>query len=462
MSRSGRRMSRLAAAALVLTLLFSGCAQGSAAVPEVRRGLEYAAEMDKNAVMSIEISAEPEIWQALLDNAADKQYISVDVTINGLTIENVGLRTKGNSSLVTVASDPNSDRYSLKLKFDEYVKGQTWLGLDMLVLNNGFMDISSMREYLSFDIMNSIGVDTPLYAYADIAVNGESWGFYLAIEDYDSGYLARTKSGRGELYKPTSIQPADGRAGFSSDDAVLLKYIGDELESYSSIFDNSKTRTDAADHTRIVAALKKLNEGAQLERYVDVDAVLRYLAAHTLVVNLDSYCGTTGHNYILYENAGQISILPWDYNMAFGGFLSGGATATANFPIDTPVSGAAMEDRPLISRLLEVPEYLERYHGYLQELLDSYDITARIEQTDRLISEYIASDPSAFYPLPVYKAALAELKKLCALRYESVQGQLDGGIPSTAQGQGESPELLVDASGVNEGLLGNMGKIGRG
>lgn len=46
--------------------------------------------------------------------------------------------------------------------------------------------------------------------------------------------------------------------------------------------------------------------------------------------------------------------------------------ADAIFPIDTPVSGVEMSARPLIEKLFENVEYLERYHSYMQELIDNY------------------------------------------------------------------------------------------
>lgn len=479
--------------------------------------LSYTSEIEKTVVMTVSITADPDEWQAMLDNADAEEYIPADITINGVTIENVGIRPKGNSSLSSIARDETTDRYSFKIKFDKYVDGQTWMGLDKLVLNNNYSDATSMKEYLSYDIMNYIGVDTPLYSYANISVNGENWGFYLAIEDVDSGYLARVKNDEGELYKPESTNmgmneggqnmadnvteadnaenPADpavpenfilsesieqirpdaqDRAQFAmigggargADGGVSLVYTDDNESSYSAIFDNAETKTDEEDHQRVIEALKNLNNGTDLETYIDVDAVLRYLAAHTVVVNLDSYSGSMGHNYYLYENGGQISIIPWDYNMAFGGFQSGSASSIVNFPIDTPVSGVSMEDRPLISKLLEVPEYLEKYHQYLQEIIDGYfaggKFEQKIDELNEIISNYIQNDPSAFYTYEQYQTAIVELKELGALRAESIQGQLDGTVPSTTEGQAAEPDKLIDASSVDMSALGGMGGGGMG
>lgn len=486
-----RKDFKLISIILVITIILSACQKNdvqSALVNDSEQAaaeLDYTSEMDKTSIMNIEISADKEEWQNMLDNAKSEEYISADVTINGTTIKNVGIRPKGNSSLSSIALDDTTDRYSFKIKFDEYVDGQKWLGLDKIVLNSNYSDATSMKEYMSYDIMSYIGVDAPLFSYSDISVNGESWGFYLAVEDVDSSYLERVKNGEGELYKPESMEIGNNMQNekdqqnvaqikaepkeingknmpgnmSGADNGVALIYSDDNESSYLSIFDNAETKTIEEDHMRVIESIKNLNQGTDIETYVDVDSVLRYLAAHTVVVNLDSYSGSMGHNYYLYENNGQISILPWDYNMSFGGFQSRNSSDVVNFPIDTPVSGISLENRPLISKLLENPEYLERYHQYLKEIVDGYFANGMFEQKvnelNTLISEHIKNDPSAFYTYEEYQAAITELKKLGVLRAESVQGQLDGTIPSTTEGQSAEPDKLKDASDVDMSLLGD-------
>lgn len=506
---------------LLSALLLTGCrvkGETSSAAET-----DYTGQIDKTEIMTFNISVDEAAWQEMLANAEAEVYIPADVTINGTTVKNVGIRPKGNSSLSQVSRDDTTDRFSFKIKFDEYVDGQTWLGLDKIVVNNMFSDATYMKEYLSYDIMSYIGVEAPLYAFADIQVNGETWGFYLAVEDIEESYLERVYDGEGELYKPDSMdgqrdnaggniggaqerpdfqngsgnfgqngkapqggQPQNGAgaipdvntadsgqtpngnmpqgAGFGggmAQNGVSLQYTDDNVASYSAIFDNAETDADESDYQRVITALKNLNSGTDLETYVDVDAVLKYFAAHTAVVNLDSYVSNMGHNYYLYENNGQLTILPWDYNLAFGGFQSGSASDIVNFPIDTPVSGVSMEDRPLLNQLLQVSEYKEKYHEYLQQIVSGYFTDGKFEQTvdklDSLISEYVKNDPTAFYTFEAYKAALTELKTLGALRAVSIQGQLDGTVPSTAEAQESSPDALLDASSIDMTALGSQG-----
>ena len=173
---------------------------------------EYLAKMfDKEKITEIEIEADAEDWQEMLDNATAEEYISCNITINGEKYYNVGIRPKGNSSLSTVAAMPDSDRYSFKIKMDEYVDGQNYYGLSKFVVNNMQGDATYMKEYLSYDMFEFLGVNTPAYAFADITVNGEEWGFYLAVEAVEREWAERTYgSDYGQLYKPESMDMGGG------------------------------------------------------------------------------------------------------------------------------------------------------------------------------------------------------------------------------------------------------------
>lgn len=104
-----------------------------------------------------------------------------------------------------------------------------------------------------------------------------------------------------------------------------LKWISDDIPDYSGM--NLKTNKDTKDQSELIEMLDAINHGGDIEKYLDVDEMLRYFAVNTAVVNLDHYQGNLKHNYYLYEENGVFSILPWDYNMSFGGFGVGGMGA---------------------------------------------------------------------------------------------------------------------------------------
>ncbi|HNT96181.1 MAG TPA: CotH kinase family protein, partial [Thermotogota bacterium] len=177
--------------------------------------------------LTVDIIVDEADWEEMLENAQQEAYIPCEVIINGKSVRWVGIRPKGNSSLNMVLSDEESDRFSFKIEFDQYIEGQTFLGLDKLALNNVLGDATYMKEYLSYALMKEMGVPTPLFQYADIRVNGEPWGFYLAVEALEDAFLDRVYGeGHGTLYKPENMggfggdmrkEPEPGQAPFGFD-----------------------------------------------------------------------------------------------------------------------------------------------------------------------------------------------------------------------------------------------------
>jgi len=582
---TSKRLSAIVAVVLCLSLLLCGVLvyaayiyEGTAADPE------YQTKLFGEEILTIDIQTDGEDWQDLLDNAQAKEWISGDLLINGELFRGVGIRTKGNSSLSQgrMGGSSEKQRYSLQFSFDEYVKGQTCYGLDTFCVNNMMGDATYMKDYLAYEIMEYIGVAAPLRNYASVTVNGEDYGFFVALERYDESYLERTQgTSSGQLYnvkiamgmredfegnpgerpqgndeerttgnaenadgeQPSTAQynmawgmrpgggmgnrtppenaeefnppegfsppegfappgdtaqPSDGQprvrdeASAPADDVLSaaadatapgedrrnvirvgggfgnrggggsLVYTDSSISSYNSIFDNAifKKNSDK-DKQRVITAIEKLNKGEDLEQYFDVDAILRYFAAHNTVVNLDSYSSGMQQNYYIYERNGKLTVLPWDYGLAFGGFQSGSASDYVNFPIDTPVSGVSMEERPLLNKLLEVDEYRERYHGYLQDIAANYLQGGKWEETitamDAKIASYVETDATAYFTGAQYRESLPVFTMIGLLRAKSILGQLDGTIPSTTEGQREDSAALIAVSGINMNALGSMG-----
>ena len=249
----------------------------------------------------------------------------------------------------------------------------------------------------------------------------------------------------------------NGKGGFGmGSDDVKLKYTDDDIDSYSNIFNNAKTAVDKADKKRLISSLKALSEQSDLENTVDIEEVIRYFVVHDFLVNGDSYTGQMIHNYYLYEEDGQLSMIPWDYNLAYGSFMGGNASSSVNSPIDTPVSND-MSDRPMIAWIFDNEEYTEQYHQLFSEFLDSVDFEKLVADTAELIDKYVEKDPTKFCTYDEFKTGVEAISKFCTLRAESVSGQLDGTIPSTTEGQKEDSSALVDTDGLNTSDMGSMG-----
>lgn len=481
--------------------------------------LEYESKLfNTSEIIDIDIQVDSEIWQTMLDNAIREEYIECDAVINGTTFYSVGIRTKGNTSLSAVANDPTSDRYSFKLEFDKFVDGQTCFGLDKLVLNNNYADTTNMKEALIYDMYRYLDADASLYNYAKISVNGEYWGVYLALEAVEDSFMLRNfGTERGYLYKPDSMnmsnrgkqgyefqndndhsgsdgnrpdgnrpeekdsssagntsikpefaengeRPFGGKApdaglgngpGGSGSNGANLNYSDDELDSYSAIWDGAVTAGSDSDHQRVVTALKNVNAGTNLEKYLDVDNALKYMAVHSFAVNDDSLSGNMAHNYYLYESGGQLNILPWDYNLSFGGMNGKSALDVINDPIDSPFSSTQFFDA-----LLENEEYKTRYHEYYSKLINEYLYGGKFgEAYQRIRSQIdglVETDPNAMYTYDEYITGAETLYDVIMLRAESIKGQLNGSIPSTAEAQRADSSSLVDASSIDISLMGEF------
>lgn len=489
-----KNFDKICAVVLVVVLLLTGvCMAFGTSSDSSGTTMGYEDKLfDTSSVHKINIVMDD--WDEFISNAESEEYYACTLEIDGETYKNVAIRGKGNTSLTKVAAYGN-DRYSFKVEFDRYDSSVTYHGLDKLCLNNIIQDNTYMKDYLCYRLMAEMGVASPLCSYVYVSVNGSVWGLYLAVEGVEESFLQRNYgSDYGELYKPDSqsmgggrgngkgfdmddLDPAEnagdnakpdgkggGRDGMNSSDDTLLKYIDDDPDSYSNIFDNAKTDVSKSDKKRLIAALKTLS-GDEPEQAVDVDAVIRYFVVHNFVLNFDSYTGSMIHNYYLYESDGQMQMIPWDYNLAFGAFQSaGGATSLVNYPIDDPVSGGDASDRPMLAWIFQNEEYTELYHKYFAELISTvFDSGAFAQEFDsvvQMISPYVESDPTKFCTYEEFETGAQTLREFCLKRAESISGQLDGSIGSTSDTQERS--TLIDAGSLKISDMGTMGSEGGG
>ena len=484
----------IVAVSLVIALLF--CNGKVLGIESAERVIGYENRLfDNTRVHTVDIVMDD--WDSFIETCESEEYSACTVIIDGEKVSNVGIRGKGNTSLSSVKSS-GSSRYSFKLEFDQYDSTKSYHGLDKLCLNNIIQDNTYMKDYLAYTLMSDFGVDSPLCSYAYITVNGEDWGLYLAVEAIEDSFLERNYgTNYGDLYKPDSLSFGGGGPGNARDfsmtdfmnkntsnnednedtgsskrsaggfggmmggfgmgsDDVKLKYIDNDPDSYSNIFNNAKTTVTEADKKRLISSLKSLYEQTDIEDVVDVEEVIRYFVVHNFLCNGDSYTGSMIHNYYLYEKDGQLSMIPWDYNLAYGSFTGGNASSSVNSAIDTPISGD-MSDRPMIAWIFGDEEYTEMYHEYFSEFLDSVDFAEMIETTAALIDEYVEKDPTKFCTYEDFQKGVEAIKQFCVLREESVLGQLDGTIPSTTAGQNADSSSLIDVNGLSTSDMGSMG-----
>lgn len=253
-----------------------------------------------------------------------------------------------------------------------------------------------------------------------------------------------------------------------SNKGASLCYTDDNIDSYSDIFDNAETKVTDEDKKRVIESLKSLSEKKDLDSVVDTDSVIKYFVAHNFVLNGDSYTGNMLHNYYLVDNNGKLSMLPWDYNLAFGTFMGQGrerdnskdnTTEIINTAIDTPLGRTNEEDRPMWAWIVSDETYLEKYHDTFNKLITNYfdsgECEKEIERVHQMILPYVEEDPSAFYSVDEFNKGYEALKTYCKLRAESIRKQLNGELSASSNEQ--NAEDFIDASSLELSDMGTQG-----
>lgn len=322
----------------------------------------------------------PPMMPEKMSQESGYQYVSAKVVINGEVLENVGLRFKGNSSY---RSSMRSMKRPLKIDTDRFVDDQKFHGRTKLNLSISFKDPAYLREKLGYGIYRAAGVPSPGVGWSTIKLHFEDTqqthdlGPYVMIEQVDKAYMRRTfgdKAADGVLLKPEIPE---------------WQYMGQDPSAYE-VYDIKLGGENQEMVLRFADLVRLINEApddvfrAKIGSLLDLDMFAGYLAATSLLVNLDSYIGMI-HNYYVFIDPqdGRARLLPWDINEAFGGFSFGAPIKVlANWSIARPW----VIERPLLTRLFQLPEFKERYRNKIVSLMAGAFTKVRLEA---LIDKYL-------------------------------------------------------------------------
>ena len=374
---------------------------------------------DVGLVHTIEITMDPVEYDTLItDYQRDglKTWHPATVVIDGVRIEQVGIRLKGNSTLVGLRysgpeSPPNpgglaailgritSDephKMPFLLRFDHFVSGQKYQGVNELALRSAgaLGDATQLTELLANLLTQESGQPYLRTSTTGMRFNGSPEGYFLLVEHPDDYWAQRMIPGNQEpaVYKATP--------------GASFHYVGDDPALYENVF-NQQAETQSIGPRPMIDFLKFVEESsdevfaAKLADRLDVQEFARYLAFHNLIVDPDSFAGTGNNYYFLFDpKSGLMSIAPWDQNIAFG--VLGGAryrpyyedgAALPDFAqnlggvdeLDDGGTGLG-EENILMRRFFDTPKYRELYDQTYRELFEQLLQSGR---TDEILSEVI-------------------------------------------------------------------------
>lgn len=326
----------------------------------------------------IDITASQAVWDGLqagnpttVEGAVSVRFRHGDIDV---TVTNVGISARGNTSL-------NKYPRSFNISFNSFVPGQNLFGIEKLNLNSEVNDPATARSKVSFDLHQAAGLPTPFANHVATVItgpnnhrSGPNGVFFDAVLNNtqpveDVFIKQRFANSRGNLYKCTytGAGPANltykGPTGSSYSGLATyeLKYQGGADASFN----------DLASLINIINNTPSTNFAAVIRRNFEVDDFLKRLALDVLTSNWDGHWGNW-NNFHLYRDpgSGKWHYIPYDLDNTFSIRWitpSSGDWATQNI-----YNWGKTTDTPLVTRILGVAEFKNRYTYYLNQMLQTF------------------------------------------------------------------------------------------
>ena len=321
-------------------------------------------------------------------------FYPADVTVDGTTIQNVGVRKKGFFGSVSRVKP------SFKIDFTEYGSEQEVYGLERMTLNNLQQDPSLLDQCIGYGLFEDAGLVASRCNFAHVTLNGTSLGIYSHVESIKEPFLLRNYGdSTGNLYEGS---------------------IGDFRDNWIGVIEK-KNNNDSTDLEAIQAALEIEDDTASLTalaQLVDLDKFLTHWALDGLIGNWDGYSGNANNYWIYKAPSGLYEFFPWSLDDLFGrGNPFGGLNSEARTVLDnSAISNRLWQMEPI--RL----QYEARINELISTVWDEAVILERIDRMEALITP-VAGDLSS---------AIDETRNWISGRAAKVASDFSGGPPDYA------------------------------
>lgn len=249
-------------------------------------------------------------------------------------------------------------------------------------LNAEFMDPSLIRNKLSLDFFSEIGTLSPQSRHIFLKINGKNMGVFLELESVDEYFIAKRNLPSGAIF-----YAVDGNANFS-----LISHRKKDVKNALDLGYEKKCGNEADVHYLEDMIIKvntilRADFESEIERYVNVDKYLRWLAGIVFTQNYDGFV----HNYALFRNGetGQFEVIPWDYDATWGRDVNGKYMACDYVGIEG--------FNTLTARILDVESFRKRYKTLLEQILNHQFTMEFLEPKIQVLAErirpFVLEDP---------------------------------------------------------------------
>lgn len=341
---------------------------------------------DPNVLRTVNISFVQSNWETLLrNNYASETDLAGTVEVDGVTYPNVGIRIRGNTSYTGLPS--GSQKFSLKLQMDFQDPNQQLMGYDTINLNNGWRDPTFTRE-VEFNNFLALYVPNSRANNVLVTINGQNWGVYNNVQQTDKRLL-RTYFSNADGVRIRCANVPNGPG---------LAYAGTNPASYSTyeIQDTSGlTQADAV--TSLINLTNTLSNGAlsnmpAIDRAFAIDPSIWTVVFENMLTDDDSYVNK-GCDFMTYRDPNDLRthLIQRDANETW---------TQTNWAINRNFN---QTNKPVLNRLLSVPEYRQRYMAHYRtakrDLTWTNYFQSRFEARRALIASAVAADTKRIYTL---------------------------------------------------------------
>lgn len=403
---------------LTLTLLLSGAAFGVNAqnISTYNPQLLYdgvGSLYDAEFLREMHITFEDDNYHQTLVNAFFNNpslRIPASVELDGLALDSVGIRYKGNSTFC-LPNDEGSVKVPYNLDFNYWIAGQDLLGYNKVKLANAWLDPTYCKEYAASRIYRNY-LPTPEINLIKLYTQDDYTGLYVNTESINRQFLNKHfDENDGVLFKCDGAGVFCDENGNGTEGGIPnLRYLGADTALY---FDSYTIKSDNgwAELLNLIETLEF--NPADLNDVLNIDRVLWAMAANTVVSNLDTYNGYYVHNYYLYlDEEGRFQMIPWDLDNSFVGAIMGWSYWSPNdvyhFDPFFTGNGAAWDSRPLTAYLFGQPEHRQRYLAHIRTIMSESMGLGGIQQTvngmQNLVADAASDDSNSLFPLSFFSS----------------------------------------------------------
>ena len=362
--------------------------------------------------------------------------VPADLIVDGKVYPGVGVHFRGTSSYFTV----RSDKKSFNIAVDYGKDGQRLYGYKTLNLLNGHVDASFLREVLYNRIARDY-VPAMKTNLVKLVINGENWGVYINLQQYNKDFLAEQFGTKGGV----RWKVGPGRGG-------ALIYAGDDPAAYQETY-QLKTNNVEAPWEGLIALCKMLDETTSdaeltenLPSLLNIDQVLWQLAVSNVFMDDDGYIHKGGDYAIYQDVTGRFHLIPHDNNESLrfgregrggpgGGGPGGWSWGDLENGMASPVAHEGNAARPLIHRLLSNPEWRARYLAHVRTVVDErldWEVLGPIvNEYQELIDAEVQQDDKKLYGYEDFATRTpADLERFVTQRREYLRNHPELNKPS--------------------------------